>query len=230
MQSIHGLAIYSPESNKSSWWSLMELVHMATCSIHWAILWSTESIKIRQNQEKDFGGFGVIGVYWLVSYHGNRVGILAQSHQEQPVLQQLGNCWLYWHQRQQMPKKYQWSPETLQCKTIKHKSNMMRWSLRLRRCRSVCADRPQEHDWSVDSVILLRTVSTDWPKYQDTFSTSTVLFRTTTWCYCKLHLIIWRHHGKLPKSYNSNSPNDLFTSLIATLHPVSVMIYMYSLV
>ena len=61
----------------------MALVHMATCSIHWAILWSTESIKIRhfarrriledlgskpgegfwriwgQNQEKDFGGFGV---------------------------------------------------------------------------------------------------------------------------------------------------------------------------
>ena len=35
----------------------------------------------------------------------------------------------------------------------------------------------------------LRTVSTDWPKYRDTFSTSTVLFRTTTWCYRKLHLI-----------------------------------------
>ena len=51
MQSIHGLAIHSPESNKSSRWSLMDLVHMATCSIHWAILWSTESIKIRQNQE-----------------------------------------------------------------------------------------------------------------------------------------------------------------------------------
>ena len=56
MQSIHGLAIHSPESSKSSRWSLMDLVHMATCSIHWAILWSTESIKIRQNQEKDFGG------------------------------------------------------------------------------------------------------------------------------------------------------------------------------
>ena len=27
-------------------------------------------------------------------------------------------------------------------------------------------------------------------KYRDTFSTSTVLFRTTTWCYRKLHLII----------------------------------------
>ena len=27
-------------------------------------------------------------------------------------------------------------------------------------------------------------------QYRDTFSTSTVLFRTTMWCYCKLHLII----------------------------------------
>ena len=60
MQSIHGLAIHSPESNKSSRWSLMDLVHMATCPIRWAILWSTESVKIRQNQEKDFGGFGVV--------------------------------------------------------------------------------------------------------------------------------------------------------------------------
>ena len=40
----------------------MDLVHVATCSIHWAILWSTESIKIRQNQEKDFGGVGVVWV------------------------------------------------------------------------------------------------------------------------------------------------------------------------
>ena len=95
--------------------------------------------------------------------------------------------------------------------------------------RSVCADRPQVNDWTTGvwmtcvlvadvseatwcwadwagcnqhtshQVILLRTVSTDWPKYRDTFSTSTVLFRSTTWCYCKLHLIIWRHHRKLPK-------------------------------
>ena len=40
-----GLAIHSPESNKSSRWSLIDLVHMATCSIRWAILWSTESNK-----------------------------------------------------------------------------------------------------------------------------------------------------------------------------------------
>ena len=41
----------------------MDLVHMATCSVRWGyILWSTESIKIRQNQEKDFGGFGVVWV------------------------------------------------------------------------------------------------------------------------------------------------------------------------
>ncbi len=38
--------------------------YKCTCPIHWAILWSTESIKIRQNQEKDFGGFGVVRVKW----------------------------------------------------------------------------------------------------------------------------------------------------------------------
>ena len=38
------------------WWSLMDLVHMATCSIRWAILWSTESAKIKQNQVVDFEG------------------------------------------------------------------------------------------------------------------------------------------------------------------------------
>ena len=55
MQSIHGLAIHIPESNKSSRWCLMDLVvHTAACSIHWAILWSTEPITIRQNQEKVF--------------------------------------------------------------------------------------------------------------------------------------------------------------------------------
>ena len=61
MQSIHGLAIHSPESNKSSRWSLMDLVHMATWPVRWATLWITESIKIRQNQN-DFAGFGVIRV------------------------------------------------------------------------------------------------------------------------------------------------------------------------
>ena len=55
MQSIHGLAVHSPESNKSSRWSLMDLVHMATCSIRWPLLWSTESINIRQNQEENLG-------------------------------------------------------------------------------------------------------------------------------------------------------------------------------
>ena len=72
MQSIHGLAMHSPESNKSSWWSLMDLVHMATCSIHWAILWSTESIDIRQNQEKDFGELGLRIVFVLITnvYNG----------------------------------------------------------------------------------------------------------------------------------------------------------------
>ena len=40
----------------------MDLVHMATCSIRASLLWSTESIKIRQNQGVDFGGFGVVRV------------------------------------------------------------------------------------------------------------------------------------------------------------------------
>ena len=40
----------------------MDLVHMATCSIRWAILWNTESIKIRQNQEKVVGGFWVVRI------------------------------------------------------------------------------------------------------------------------------------------------------------------------
>ena len=40
--SIHWAILWSTESNKSSRWSLMDLVHMATCSIHWDILWSTE--------------------------------------------------------------------------------------------------------------------------------------------------------------------------------------------
>ena len=51
MQSIHGSAIHSPDSNKSSR-ILMDLVHMAACSIRWVILWNSESIKIRQNPRK----------------------------------------------------------------------------------------------------------------------------------------------------------------------------------
>ena len=61
MQSIHGLAINSPESNKSSRWSLMDLAHTATHSIHWATLWSIEFIKIRQNKQKDLGVVRVNG-------------------------------------------------------------------------------------------------------------------------------------------------------------------------
>ena len=63
MQSIHGLAIHSPESNKSSRWSLMDLLNIATCSIHWAVLWSTEYIKIRQNQAESWEGFWRIWGY-----------------------------------------------------------------------------------------------------------------------------------------------------------------------
>ena len=43
--SIRWAILWSTESNKSSRWSLMDLVHMATCSIRWAILWSTECNK-----------------------------------------------------------------------------------------------------------------------------------------------------------------------------------------
>ena len=40
----------------------MDLVHMATCSIRWAILWSTEYTKIKQNQVVHFDGLGVVRV------------------------------------------------------------------------------------------------------------------------------------------------------------------------
>ena len=58
-----GYILWSTESNKSSRWSLMDLVDMATCSIRWAILWSAESI---QNQAVEFDGFGTHG-YMLYS-------------------------------------------------------------------------------------------------------------------------------------------------------------------
>ena len=40
----------------------MDLVHMATYSIRWAILWSTESTKIKQNQVVELDGLGVVKV------------------------------------------------------------------------------------------------------------------------------------------------------------------------
>ena len=45
----------------------MDLVHMDTCSIRWAILWSTESIKIMQAVE--FDGFGTHGYMATCSIH-----------------------------------------------------------------------------------------------------------------------------------------------------------------
>ena len=60
--SIRWAILWSTESNKSSRWSLMDLVHMATCSIRWAIPWSTESAKIKQNQVVDFDGLRVVRV------------------------------------------------------------------------------------------------------------------------------------------------------------------------
>ena len=53
-----GLYCGSTESNKSSRWSLMDLVHMATCSVCWAMLWSTDpskSGKTRRRILEDFG-------------------------------------------------------------------------------------------------------------------------------------------------------------------------------
>ena len=57
--SIRWAILWSTESIKSSRRSLTDLVHMATRSIRWAILWRTESTKIKQNQVVDFDGLGV---------------------------------------------------------------------------------------------------------------------------------------------------------------------------
>ena len=83
MQSIHGLAVHSPESNKSSRWSLMDLVQWQMQSIYGLTIHSPESNKSSrwlralfaglycgllnpsksgQKEEKDFGGFGVVRV------------------------------------------------------------------------------------------------------------------------------------------------------------------------
>ena len=65
---IHWAILWSTESNKSSRWSLMDSVHVATCSIHWAKLWSTESAKIKQNQVVDFDVLGVARVKGKVQH------------------------------------------------------------------------------------------------------------------------------------------------------------------
>ena len=70
---------------------------------------------------------------------------------------------------------------------ISHLTNFPTGSVFMYACFSLHSCLQPTHKSSTLShpVILLRTVSL----YRDTFATSTVLFRTTTWCYRKLHLI-----------------------------------------
>ena len=73
LQSIHGLAIHSPESNKSSRWSLMELAQWQLQSIHGLAIQSW----IQQKQPVEFDGFGTHGYvlyslgytveYWIIA-------------------------------------------------------------------------------------------------------------------------------------------------------------------
>ena len=57
MQIIHGLAIHSPESNKSRQWSFMDWVHVASfAGVYTVQYW------IHPNQEVDFDGLGVVRV------------------------------------------------------------------------------------------------------------------------------------------------------------------------
>ena len=51
----------------------MDLVHMATCFIHWAILWRIESTKIKQNQGVDFDGIMVVMVVMVNTWTYLRV-------------------------------------------------------------------------------------------------------------------------------------------------------------
>ena len=92
--SIHWAILWSTESNKSSRWSLMDLVHMATCSIHWAILWSTESNK---SSRWSFDGFGTHG-YMLYSL-GYTVGVLNPTKSSQWSLMDfvhMATCSIRW--------------------------------------------------------------------------------------------------------------------------------------
>ena len=62
---------------------------------------------------------------------------------------------------------------------------------RLRRCLDISVSLcwPSSGEWR-------RSAQTD-QNIETPSQPSTVLVRTTTWCYRKLHLIIWRHHGKI---------------------------------
>ena len=83
-QSIHGLAIHSPECNKSSRWSLMDLVYMATCSIHWAIHCGV------LNPTKAAGGVWWIWYTWLHALFTGHCGILNPGKTKRRILEDLG--------------------------------------------------------------------------------------------------------------------------------------------
>ena len=108
MQSIHGLAIHSPESNKSSRWSLMHLVHMATCSIHWAILWSTESIKSSRWSLIDLVHMATCSIRWAILWSTESI---KSSRWSLIDLVHMATCCIHWathvqywiHQNQAKP-------------------------------------------------------------------------------------------------------------------------------
>ena len=64
--SIHWATLWSTESIKSSRWSLMDLVHMAACSIRWAILWSTESNKSSRWGLMDLVYMAACSIRWAI--------------------------------------------------------------------------------------------------------------------------------------------------------------------
>ena len=73
--SIHWAILWSTESNKSSRWSLMDLVHMASCSIHWAILWSTESNKSSRWSLMDLVHMAACSIRWAILWSTESIKI-----------------------------------------------------------------------------------------------------------------------------------------------------------
>ena len=73
--SIRWAVLWSTESNKSSRWSWMDLVHMATCSIRWAVLWSTESIKSSRWSLMDLVHMATCSICWAVLWSTESIKI-----------------------------------------------------------------------------------------------------------------------------------------------------------
>ena len=61
-----------------------------TCSIRWAILWSSENRKIGQNQEKYFEGFGVVQVKQQTSQKFRLLHCFFNPNS----LDNKGSCWI----------------------------------------------------------------------------------------------------------------------------------------